>query len=139
MAWEVCAVAQCGAPRQSCALIVESNAAIGLYLADNLEDQGYAPAGPFTCAGAIEWLATHTPDIAVLDVDLQSGSCVEMARELKRRNVPIIVYSAHEPRYALPEFQQVPWVCIPSSTDALHKALKDYEIVKGPHSGAAAI
>jgi DNA-binding response OmpR family regulator len=128
-------VAQSGAPGRPCALIVESNAAIGLYLADDLEDHGYAPAGPFSCAGAIKWLATHTPDIAVLDVDLQSGPCVEMARELKRRNVRVIVYSAHEQRYALSEFHNLPWVPLPSTMDELHKALTDYEIVKGSHSG----
>ena len=116
-----------GAPSRPCALIVESNAAIGMYLADDLEDQGYATAGPFTCSGAIKWLTTHTPDIAVLDVDLQSGSCVEMARELKRRNVSVIVYSAHEQKYALPEFHDVPWISIPSTMDALHKALTDYD------------
>lgn len=120
-----------GAPDRPCALIVESNAAIGLYLADDLDAQGYTTAGPFTCAGAVKWLTTHTPDIAVLDVDLQSGSCVEMARELKRRNVPFIVYSAHEQRYALPEFHDVPWVSIPSTADALHKALTDHEGDRG--------
>ncbi|WP_371826981.1 response regulator [Microvirga sp. VF16] len=123
-------MARSSAAGRPCALLVESNAAIGMYLADDLEDQGYAVAGPFTCAGAMKWLATDTPDIAVLDVDLQSGSCVGMARELKQRKVPIIVYSPHEQKHALPEFQQMPWVSIPSTIDALHNALADYGIVE---------
>lgn len=107
-------------------LIVESNAIIGLYLTDDLEDQGYVTAGPFACAGAVKWLAANTPNIAILDVDLQSGPCIELARELKRRGVPIIVYSAHEQQYALPEFHDVPWIPIPAPTETLRQALAKY-------------
>jgi DNA-binding NtrC family response regulator len=108
------------------ALIVENNAFIGMYLTDDLDDQGYATAGPFACTGAVKWLAANTPDIAILDVDLQSGPCVALARELKQRGVPIIVYSAHEQRYALPEFQDELWIPIPASTETLRQALANH-------------
>ncbi len=61
----------------------------------------------------------------LLDVDLRSGICVDMARELRRRGVPILVFSAHDQRFALPEFQDVPWVPLPSSFASIGRTLSD--------------
>jgi DNA-binding NtrC family response regulator len=121
-----CVVRQPSPDNRPLALIVESNAFIGMYLTDALEDQGYAIAGPFACADAEKWLAASTPDIAILDVDLQSRPGVELARELKQRGISIIVYSAHEQRYALPEFHDVLWIPIPASTETLRLALANH-------------
>lgn len=109
----------------TCVLLVESSAIIGLDLADDLETQGYAVQGPFACAAASEWLRTRTPDVAVLDVDLQSGSCVTLARELRARAVPILVFSAHDRACALPEFSSLPWLAMPASKHALRSALAE--------------
>jgi DNA-binding response OmpR family regulator len=108
----------------TCVLLVESNAIIGLDLADQLERHGYDVAGPFACATAVRWLRSLTPDLAILDVDLQSGACVELARELRRRGVPILIFSAHDQKNALEEFRTLPWLSMPASRDALHVALK---------------
>ncbi len=104
-------------------LVVESNAVIGIDIAEYLEAEGYTVAGPFACAGAIQWLGTRTPQAALLDVDLRSGICVDMARELRRRGVPTLVFSAHDQRFALPEFQHMPWVPLPSSSAAIGRTL----------------
>jgi DNA-binding response OmpR family regulator len=93
-------------------LVLEDEALIALNLQDELQDAGYAIAGPFiTCAAALEWLGTHTPDAAVLDAALKDGPCREIAQELSRREVPFLIYSGHhEDRQLLAEFQHVTWI-----------------------------
>ena len=105
-------------------LLVESNAIIGVDLADQLERGGYEVAGPFACAAAAKWLQSRTPDLAVLDVDLQSGPCVELARELRQRGVPLLIFSAHDRQHALAEFRCLRWLPMPAPRDALHIALQ---------------
>ena len=109
----------------TCVLLVESSAIIGLDLADDLESHGYAVEGPLACAAAAQWLETRTPDLAILDVDLQSGMCVALARELRAREVPILIFSAHDRAYALEEFRSLPWLAMPASKHALHSALHE--------------
>lgn len=94
------------------ALIVEDEALIALNLQDELQDAGYAVAGPFTtCSAALEWLATGTPALAILDATLNDGSCSRVAIELSRREVPFLIHSGHqEQHYLLAEFQHVTWI-----------------------------
>lgn len=110
-------------PTSATVLLVESSAIIGLDLAEELERLGYAVGGPLACAAALEWLETGTPAMAVLDVDLQSGGCVDLARELRARGVPILVFSAHDQRHCLAEFQDLPWLSMPAPMNALGTAL----------------
>src|SRR5829696_8566195 len=110
--------------RSPTVLLVESSAIIGLDLYDELERQGYGVVGPFACDRALEWLETGTPEVAVLDVDLQSGACVVLARGLRARNVPILVFSAHDQRHSLPEFRDLAWLSMPAPMSALDVALR---------------
>ena len=65
-------------------LVLEDEALIALNLQDELQDAGYEVAGPFTtCAAALEWLQTETPDTAILDAALKDGPCREIALELE--------------------------------------------------------
>lgn len=107
-----------------CVLVVEQNAIIGLSLAEDLEEQGYQVAGPFACAGALQWLQTRTPELVILDADLQSGSCVELARLLRRREVPFLVFTSHERRNAAPEFRDVPWILMPAEFRTILSTLR---------------
>ncbi|PVE22165.1 histidine kinase [Microvirga sp. KLBC 81] len=93
-------------------LVSEDEALIALNLQDELQDAGYDVAGPFTtCAAALEWLRTATPDTAVLDAALKDGPCREIALELSRREVPFLIYSGHhEDRQLLSEFQHITWI-----------------------------
>ena len=109
----------------TCVLLVESSAIIGLDLADELESQGYDVEGPYACAAAAQWLTTRSPDLAILDVDLRSGPCVGLARELRDREVPILIFSAHDRSQALAEFQSLPWLAMPAPKHALDAALRD--------------
>ncbi|MBJ6128476.1 response regulator [Microvirga splendida] len=93
-------------------LVLEDEALIALNLQDELRDAGYRTAGPFTtCAAALGWLQTATPDTAILDVALKDGPCLEIALELGRREVPFLIYSGHhKDRQLLAEFDHVTWI-----------------------------
>ena len=74
-------------------LILEDEAIIALNFQDELQDAGYRVGGPFTtCADALFWLQTNTPDVAVLDTILNDGPCGDIARELAGREVPFVIY-----------------------------------------------
>ena len=93
-------------------LILEDEAIIAVDLQDELQDAGYSIGGTFTnCADALSWLATNTPDVAVLDTVLKDAHCGEVARELAERKVPFLIYSGHrEDRELLAEFHDVRWI-----------------------------
>ncbi len=96
-------------------LLAEDNGVVGLTLQDELETLGYAVAGPFTtCAKAMDWLRTETPDLAVLDVMLSDGPCRELARELAALGIPSMVYSGTSQAQCPAEFKGAPWVGKPA-------------------------
>jgi DNA-binding response OmpR family regulator len=93
-------------------LVLEDEVLIGIDIQDELREAGYCVAGPFTtCAAALEWLRTSTPDVAVLDAALKDGSCREIARELEKRAVPFLIYSGYgEDQTLLAEFRHALWI-----------------------------
>ena len=120
-----------------CVLVVEQNAIIGLSLAADLEDQGYDVAGPFACAGALAWLDAHTPDRVILDADLQRGACIELARQLRGRGIPFLVFSSHDRRAVVDEFRDVPWLSMPAEFSAVLDRLQSLPraVEVGCHAG----
>jgi DNA-binding response OmpR family regulator len=106
-------------------LLLEDEALIAVALQDDLEEAGYAVAGPFvTCASALGWLADHRPDLAILDTVLKDGPCREVARRLTSLRVPFLVYSGHaEAVNTLPELEYATWVEKPAAAQALLLAL----------------
>ena len=107
-------------------LVLEDEALIALNLQDELQDAGYAIAGPFTtCAAALEWLRTETPDVAILDAALRDGPCREIALELTRREVPFLIYSGHhEDCEFLAEFHHITWIEKPVPSEVLVRACR---------------
>ena len=105
-------------------LVLEDEALIGLNLRDDLQDAGYRVEGPFTtCAAALSWLETATPDTAILDAALKDGPCRAIAQELTRRKVPFLIYSGHhEDQRHLAEFPQVTWIEKPVASSVLVEA-----------------
>jgi DNA-binding response OmpR family regulator len=105
-------------------LVLEDEALIGLNLRDDLQDAGYRVEGPFTtCAAALSWLETATPDTAILDAALKDGPCREIALELGRREVPFVIYSGyHEDRQLMAEFPHVTWIEKPVASSVLVEA-----------------
>ncbi len=105
-------------------LVLEDEALIGLNLRDDLQDAGCRIEGPFTtCAAALGWLQTATPDTAILDAALKDGPCREIALELTRRDVPFLIYSGyHEDPGLLSEFPHVTWIEKPTPSSVLVEA-----------------
>src|SRR5918998_486379 len=85
-------------------LLAEDEAIIGFELADSLALEGFEVAGPFdTCSEAEKWLkSARQVDGAILDNALKDGLCDTLARDLKNRGVPFVVYSGHDRLHETP-------------------------------------
>lgn len=106
-------------------MIVEDQALIGMSLEASLEEAGFDVVGPFmSSAQALEWLESGAPKLAVLDIMLQDGTSLQVARELKSRGIPFAIYSGL-PRKpdCPPELQDVPWLEKPVSREILVRTL----------------
>jgi DNA-binding response OmpR family regulator len=109
--------------RSSC-LIVEDQALIGMAIEAYLEDAGFEPAFVASGRQAMSWLENTTPACAILDYQLKDGSCTELARELRRRGVPFVVYSGHQRSVSVEiELQEVPWIEKPAARAELVDAI----------------
>jgi DNA-binding response OmpR family regulator len=77
-----------------------------------LEDVGYELAGPFRSnTDALAWLDGSTPDVAILDYKLHDGLCIGLARTLRKRGVPFVIYSGDRQAAEMPpEFEGAPWI-----------------------------
>jgi DNA-binding response OmpR family regulator len=108
-------------------LILEDEVLIGINLQDELQDAGFRVAGPFTtCAAALEWLQTATPDVAILDAALRDGPCREIALELNNRAVPFLIYSGYGEDQELPAaFHHVIWIEKPVPPSVLVQACQE--------------
>jgi DNA-binding response OmpR family regulator len=105
-------------------LVLEDEALIAFNLQDELQDAGYAVAGPFTtCSAALEWLQTGTPQTPILDAALKDDPCREVALELSRHGAPFLIYSEHhEDRQLLAEFHHLTWIEKPVPSAVLVQA-----------------
>jgi DNA-binding response OmpR family regulator len=114
-------------------LILEDQVLIGINLQDELQDAGYQVAGPFaTCAAALAWLQTSTPDVAILDAALKDGPCQEVALALGKRAVPFLIYSGFSAdRELIADFASVTWVEKPAPPAALVRACHQLLVSEG--------
>lgn len=96
-------------------------------LEEGFSDEGFQVAGPFSaCADALAWLEHAIPDLAVLDALLRDGTCLELARELRRRGVPFVIYSGAEAfEEHAAELDGVPWIEKPSLVDSVVSAARN--------------
>ncbi|WP_460452449.1 response regulator [Alsobacter sp. SYSU BS001988] len=99
-------------------LLAEDDSLVAFTCEHELCDADFDVAGAFpSCSKALEWLAANTPDCAVLDVRLSQSYCTELANELTRRRVPIVVFSGY-PEHACPvQFEWDAWVEKPNLRD----------------------
>ena len=106
-------------------IILEDEAFVAELIQSDLEEVGYRCVGSFArAADAMDWLATGTPHIAILDFRLADGDCLKPAALLRERGVPILIYSAVRPRGALPEaIKGAPWLLKPAGPMGLKAAV----------------
>jgi DNA-binding NtrC family response regulator len=109
---------------QSSCLIVEDQALIGMAIEAYLEDAGFVPALVSTENQAMSWLECATPQCVILDYELKDGLCTGLARALKQRGVPFVVYSGHSRSAGVAdELQGVPWIEKPAAREDLLAAV----------------
>jgi len=108
-------------------MIVEDEPMIAISLCEEFKDAGHEVAGPFaTCAEALQSLEISLPDVAVLDTVLKDGSCLELARDLRRRGVPFLIFSGKSAHWdEPPEFENVPWIEKPAPFDEVLSAVTE--------------
>lgn len=77
-----------------CVLVAEDEMIIGVDLCDTVEEAGFDVEGPFdTAQSAIDSLSRRTPDLAILDINLEDGEVFPLAEQLMAQNVPVIFHS----------------------------------------------
>lgn len=106
------------------ALILEDEPFIALDIEGMFELAGFdmiQTSG--SCADALEWLKTQTPTVAILDIHLKDGACVDVAAALNARSVPFIVCSGAHPEDADPHLSSGIWLSKPLSQSALISTL----------------
>lgn len=78
-----------------------------------------------SCAATHAWLDRHTPDVAIVDVELGDGRCTEVVLRLLEANIPFVVHSGQQARnFAGSPFQSGAWVSKPSPADDLADAVR---------------
>jgi DNA-binding response OmpR family regulator len=106
-------------------LILEDEPLIALDHDQHAEQAGFTQVMIFsTCASAHEWLQTHTPSVALLDVRLRDGPCSEVATLLRNKDVPFVVCSGSSKEDVDPAFRQGIWMSKPCTPADLITALK---------------
>ncbi|MDJ0391198.1 response regulator [Roseomonas sp. E05] len=79
-------------------LIAEDDCLISSLMVEHLEDAGHTVIGPAATASvALDLCRAHTPDLAILDINLQDGSSgIEVARELFSRWGLVAIFASGE-------------------------------------------
>jgi CheY-like chemotaxis protein len=108
-------------------LVVEDEPLIALDIEEMLTSAGCTVAAILdTCEAAEVWLASNSPDVAILDIQLKDGTCESVARTLHERSIPFVVHSGSEQSDDVlhPIFREGSWVAKPASQDELAEALR---------------
>ncbi|MCB5203822.1 response regulator [Neorhizobium sp. T786] len=94
-------------------LLLEDQPLLSWEIEETLRDAGIGEAVCVqSCSKAANWLSNNTPDVAVLDVQVEDGESTEIAEVLVSRGVPIIVHSGcNNGNNAIPDvFAKGTWV-----------------------------
>jgi DNA-binding response OmpR family regulator len=101
-------------------MIVEDDVLLATDLADNMREAGHRVVGPFfSLDAAAEALATHKPDIVVLDIDLRGQRSFPIADTLACANVPFVWLSGSSPDIVPARHRGRPFASKPAAPAAL--------------------
>jgi DNA-binding NtrC family response regulator len=106
-------------------LLVEDQPIIAMDVEETLLEAGVAVIeSAATAAEALLKIETFTPDVAVLDVNLGSGTSLPVAQELLRRNIPFIFSTGYSDTMMLPPAMiDIPVLPKPFKSGALTEAV----------------
>ncbi|MBY5645073.1 response regulator [Rhizobium leguminosarum] len=75
-------------------LLMEDEIIIAMDVEDTLHRAGFHQIETVSsCQAAEEWLTANDPDLVVMDVELKDGIAGAIARSLRDRHIPFIVYT----------------------------------------------
>lgn len=108
-------------------LVVEDETIVALDVCENLQDFGCEILGPApSVAKALAVLETQTPDVALLDENLDGEVVTPIAETLHRRNISFAVMSGYNrSRTGGAILDDAPRIAKPASTAAIVKVLID--------------
>ncbi len=106
-------------------LVLEDEPLIALDLEDMLHHAGFKTNVLMSCAEALEWLQAKTPQVAVLDMHLKDGTCIDVAAVLNARGVPLIICSGSSERHPHEAFQTSTWLSKPTAERDLLTAVRE--------------
>jgi len=106
-------------------LLVEDQTLIALDTETMLLELGAAKVETFTAAEAAHaWLASSSPDVGVLDINLGASSSFSIAEALRRRQIPFIFTTGYGDTKMIPDaFADIEIVDKPYTRDGLQQAL----------------
>jgi DNA-binding NtrC family response regulator len=106
--------------------VVEDEVIVALDLVMQLQDEGYECLGPArTTEDALALIEASPPDFAVLDVNLDGESSVEIARRLSELGTPFAYVSGYGERGVVEEMPAGPLLQKPLRFDRLKDALSE--------------
>ena len=90
-----------------------------------LEDEGFEVETVTSASQAQVWLEEpHTPAYAIVDFMLQDRPATALAKELRRRGIPFVVYSGYPRALGIPsDLMTVPWLEKPTTREDLLREL----------------
>ncbi len=106
-------------------LVVEDQPLIALDFEHTLQSEGYRVSFCATCAESLTWLATHTPDVAVIDIHLKEGPCVALAQHLLDHGIPFLISSGSAKSDEHDVFASGRWLKKPCQPDELLKNVSE--------------
>jgi DNA-binding response OmpR family regulator len=90
-------------------LIVEDDALFAEALAANLEDSGCKVAGPVAnLAQGLRMAERNKLDGAILDIEIEGGTCFPIARQLQGRGIPFVFLTGLDRPSVPAELRRVP-------------------------------
>jgi CheY-like chemotaxis protein len=104
-------------------LLLEDEALIAMDLSLELESQGFRVIDTRTIPEAIEAIAAHAIDVAILDLDIKGTQTTTVAEDLRARRIPFVVCSGSQLEQIAEVFTGVPAIAKPYRPEELHSTL----------------
>jgi two-component sensor histidine kinase/ActR/RegA family two-component response regulator len=115
-------------------LIVEDEALLAMDLVGLVEDLGLTVfATAASVKDALASLENSTPDLAILDVNLQGASSEPVARTLLERDVPVILATGYAAGLNGDGLSDLPRLTKPVTADDVRKAILDLGVTLDPN------
>lgn len=110
-------------------IVLEDDALVSMVVEDQLTEADYVVEETFgRVRDALNWLATNTPDCAVLDVEVYDGTSEPVALHLANRGIPYVVISGYPPDMPGNDLSGYPsatdWITKPFGAEVLVEAIE---------------